>query len=160
MKTLYTIIIPFLFFVWLSSPAPYADAASDSRQQTTFTKHFRQTYFSVTEKAEFSIEILPDEKEYKIGKNVVGIVVHNRQDEDVEGADLTVTAEGIKEPIPVREKGDGLYIASNLDLQRQGTWKLIIQIRKKTVEDRAAFVFPADGSKFLPPGQYGDNGQK
>jgi hypothetical protein len=157
MRTLSTIIISFLFFFSLSSPALYADAAAGGGQPVTFTKHFKQTFFAITEKAGFSIEILPDEKEYKIGKNVVGIVVHNRHDEDVEGAELTVTAEGSTQPVTVKEKGGGLYLASNLDLHRPGTWKLVIQVRTKSVTDSAAFVFPVSAEKFLSPGKYNDD---
>ncbi|MBA4372610.1 MAG: hypothetical protein C0402_07070 [Thermodesulfovibrio sp.] len=157
MKTLSRMIISGLFFFFLSSPAVFAGAAADNRPQPVFTKHFRQTFFAVTEKAEFSIEILPDEKEYKIGRNVVGIVVHDRHDRDVEKAELTVTAEGSTEPVAVKEKGEGLYLASNLDVKRQGTWKLTIQVRDKAVTDGAIFLFPAAATKLLPPGQYSGN---
>lgn len=160
MRTLSTISILFLFFFSLSSPALSAVAAAGGGQPVTFTKHFRQTFFAITEKAAFSVEILPDEKEYKIGRNVVGIVVHNRHDGDVEGAELTVTAEGSTQPVTVKEKGGGLYLASNLDLQRQGTWKLVIQVTDKSVTDSAAFVFSDSASKFLPPGQYNSNEKK
>ncbi len=125
-----------------------------SHGSSKFTKHFEKTFFAITEKGSFSIEILPDEQEYKIGQNVVGIVVHSNHDEDVEGAMLTVTAEGNNERIVVREKGAGLYTASNLNLNRGGAWKLIIQIKKKAIEDRAIFTFPRTVSKYLPPGAY------
>jgi len=146
--------IPLLFLAAGAAPCYAHDNRDSSTQKHLFTKHFRQTFFAITGRAGFSIEILPDEKEYKIGKDVVGIVVHNKHDGDVEGAALTVTAEGNNGPIAVREKGGGLYLASNLDLKQQGTWKLTIQVRDGSVTDSAVFVFPADASKFLPPGQY------
>ena len=140
-------------------PAPVCYAHDEgSHGSSKFTKHFEKTFFAITEKGAFSIEVLPDEQEYKIGKNVVGIVVHSNHDEDVEGAMLTVTAEGTvevnNERIVVREKGAGLYTASNLNLNREGAWKLIIQIKKKTIEDRAMFTFPRTVTKYLPAGAY------
>ncbi|MGC2061972.1 MAG: FixH family protein [Thermodesulfovibrionales bacterium] len=149
----------FVCLVFRASPCNAHDNGGSTKKHS-FTKHFKETFFAITGKAEFSIEILPDEKEYKIGRNMVGIVVHNKHDEDVEGADLTVTVEGMAEGITVKEKGGGLYLASNLDLQRQGTWKLVIQVRNKSVADSAAFMFPAIASKFLPPGQYSSNENK
>jgi hypothetical protein len=149
----------FACMVFGSYPCSAHDNGGSTKKHS-FTKHFTGTFFAITGKAEFSIEILPDEKEYKIGKNVVGIVVHNKHDRDVEGADLTVTAEGNNEPITVKEKGGGLYLASNLDLKRAGAWKLVIQVRNKSVSDSAEFMFPATAAKFLPPGQYSGNENK
>src|SRR5271169_5702966 len=51
-------------------------------EKTLFTKHFQNTLFDVTEHAAYSVEILLDDKEYKIGKNVVGIVIHDANDKD------------------------------------------------------------------------------
>jgi len=119
-----------------------------------FTKHFKETYFALTEKKEFSVEVLPDEKEYKIGKDVVGIVVHNNHDEDVEGATVTViTGEGVQ-PLAAKEKGGGLYIVSKLDLKKEGAWRLEVRIKKDSVTDRAVFEFPGVTKKLLPPGKY------
>jgi len=149
-----------LLFLFVRAYPCYAHDNGGSTKKHSFTKHFKETFFAITGMAEFSIEILPDEKEYKIGRNVVGIVVHNKHDEDVEGAELTVTAEGNNEPVIVKEKGGGLYIVSNLDLRREGPWKLVIQVRHKSLADSAALVFPVSAPKFLPPGQYSGNGKK
>ncbi len=58
-------------------------------EKKLFTKHFQASLFDVTEHASYSIKVLLDDKEYKIGKNVIGIVVHGEHDEDVKGAKLT-----------------------------------------------------------------------
>lgn len=55
-----------------------------------FAKHFQETLFDVTEHGTYSLEVLLDDKEYKIGKDVIGIVVHDAGDEDVAGAELTI----------------------------------------------------------------------
>lgn len=137
---------------------------SDSDQKTTkFTKHFNESLFTITEKGEFSIEILMDEKEYKIGKDVIGIVIHNARDEDVEGADLAVTArtpdgQAISGSPVVKEKGDGLYTVSNLDLKREGRWELRVAVKKKSIEDSALFVFPDVTKEHIPAGKYDARG--
>ncbi|TAN40279.1 MAG: hypothetical protein EPN25_08170 [Nitrospirae bacterium] len=146
------IIILCCMAITLTGQAFGGDAASDSRK-TKFTKHFKETYFAITDKGEFSLEILPDEKEYKIGRNVIGIVIHDKKDQDVEGAALVIIAEGSKEKASVKEKGEGLYIVSNVDLRQPGAWKLTVQVKKRSLADGATFAFPA-GSAFLPQGKY------
>jgi len=119
-----------------------------------FTKHFRETLFAISEKGQMSIEILLDEKEHKIGRDVIGIVVHDSHDKDVEDAKLIVTATGIAEPLKVREKGDGLYLAPSVSLPKEGSWKLSISVKMKKIEDEAIFVFPDILNKKMPAGKY------
>ncbi len=129
-------------------------------QKKLFTKHFQQTLFDITRHAEYSIEILLDDKEYPIGKDVIGIVVHDAHDEDVKGAafaivrkDLT-TGEGIPATPVITDKGNGLYIVSGLDLKGQGRWELSITIKKGGIEDGATFVFPDVLKSRYPKGRY------
>lgn len=128
--------------------------------KASFTKHFNGSLFMITEKAEFSIEILLDEKEYKIGKDVIGIVVHDRNDSDVENADIKINYKDMKETPVIKEKGDGLYIVSNLDIKKKGKWNLNIAVKKKKIEDTAAFIFPDALNKFLPAGKYDSDAVK
>ncbi len=151
-------IITILWFLALAGSVPCAAAGSDtSSEETLFTKHFNDSLFMITENGEFSVEILPDEREYRIGKDVIGIVIHNRHDEDVEGAKISISFEpagdNTQEPV-IRDKGDGLYTVKNLSLQREGEWKMIIRINRKKVEDSAMFSFPAALSRPLPAGTY------
>lgn len=118
------------------------------------TKHFNDTLFAVSEKGQVSVEVLLDEKEYKIGKDMIGIVIHDSHDEDVEEATLIVTVTGIVEPMKVTEKGSGLYLVSNTKFPKEGTWKLNISVIKKKIEDRATFVFPEALKKKMPAGKY------
>jgi len=118
------------------------------------TKHFNDTLFAVSEKGQVSVEVLLDEKEYKIGKDVIGIVIHDSHDEDVEDANLIVTVTGIAEPLKVREKGSGLYLAPSVNLPKEGTWKLSIAVIKKKIEDRAIFAFPEVLKHRVPAGKY------
>lgn len=119
-----------------------------------FTKHFNETLFAISAKGQVSIEVLLDEKEYKIGSDVIGIVIHDSHDEDVEDAKLTVMVSGMAEPLKVKEKGSGLYLAPKAGLPKDGTWKLGISVKKKKIDDGAEFDFPDALKSKLPKGKY------
>jgi hypothetical protein len=129
-------------------------------EKKSFTKHFKGTLFDITEKANFSIEILLDDKEYRIGKNVIGIVVHNAHDEDVAGAQIAIehinldTGKSISQSAVVRDKGDGLYTVENLELTKEGRQKLTLKIKKGSVEDSVQFTLPDAMKNLLPAGKY------
>jgi hypothetical protein len=111
-----------------------------------FTRHFKQSLFRVTEHAFYSMEVLLDDKEYNIGKNAIGIIVHNALDEDVKGAELVIahrnvsTGENAPGRVTVVDKGNGLYIISGLDLGRKGRWELMVTVRKDGIEDNVKFA--------------------
>ncbi len=117
-------------------------------EKVLFTKHFQESLFDVTEHAMYSLEILLDDNEYKIGKDVIGIVVHDKSDEDVVGAELTIvhknlaTGETAPGKMSVTDKKNGLYIVSGLDLKTNGKWELLITVKKGAIEDRVKFIFP------------------
>jgi hypothetical protein len=129
-------------------------------EKKIFTKHFQETLFDITRKASFSIEILLDDKEYDIGKNVIGIVVHDSDDKDVKGVDLTFSYKNLEtgEKAPdkpvIDDKGNGLYIISGLDLEKEGRWELGISLKKDDVEDRVSFILPDALKKRHPKGRY------
>lgn len=132
-------------FSLVISHSVYSHEKEHVKGKIQFTKHFHESLFQITEKGEFSIEILLDEKEYKIGKNVLGVVIHDKHDEDVEGAEINVnvrTTEGNIESATVQEKGGGLYTIAGVNLQRDGRWELVIKVKKKKIEDSAVFLFP------------------
>lgn len=134
-------------------------SVANAEGKTKFTKHFNESLFNITEKGEFSIEILLDEKEYKIGKNVIGIVIHNKHNEDVEGADIQITltneqGQNITGSPVVKEKGEGLYTVANLNIQREGRLELKIRVKKKDIIDSAGFVFPDVTKERFPAGKY------
>jgi hypothetical protein len=132
-----------------------ANASGNSK----FTKHFNQSLFNITDKGLFSIEILLDDKEYpKLGKDVIGLVIHNADDKDVEGATIKIkaTAEeqaGIDVPV-IKDKGDGLYTVSNINLKKGGKWELRISVKKAEFEDGASFIFPDVLTTPLHKGKY------
>jgi hypothetical protein len=153
-----------LFMVLLLLPCNPSSAADEGGfaggVKTIFTKHFQKTLFDVTEHAAYSVEILLDDQEYKIGKNVIGMVIHNAYDADVMGAEITfvlkdLAAGKISPVIPtVTDKGNGLYIVSGLDLQKEGKWELTITVKKGRIEDRVKFILPDALKARVPKGRY------
>jgi len=149
-----------MVFVLLTVETSYANDAPDENVKSRFTKHFNESLFDISGKAVFSVEILLDEKEYKIGKNVIGIVIHDSHDGDVEGAKITIdyrdidTAQLLSQSPVVKEKGDGLYTAANLDLTNGGNRKLVITVKKGNLEDSVQFIFPEVLKKHRPAGKY------
>jgi hypothetical protein len=121
---------------------------------STFTKHFQETLFSIGGKGQVSIEVLLDDKEYKTGKDVIGIGIHDSHDEDVEDADLAVSVTGLAEPLKVKEKGGGLYLVPNTGFPKEGRWEMKIAVKKKKMDDSAVFVFPEALQSRLPSGKY------
>jgi len=118
-----------------------------------FTKHFNETLFAITEKGQVSIEVLLDEKEYKIGSDMIGIVIHDSRDEDVEETKVLVTVSETAEPLKVKEKGGGLYLVPGSGLPKQGRWELRISVKKGQIDDRVTFSFPSAMAKRLPAGK-------
>ncbi len=140
--------------------ASYAYGDAEESGKKTFTKHFNGSLFDITAKANYSIEILLDDKEYPIGKNVAGIVIHNANDEDVAGAEITIdyrdldTGENVNPAPDIKEKGEGLYTVAHLDLAKEGRRTLTVRVKKGSVEDSAQFVFPDALKSLLPTGRY------
>jgi hypothetical protein len=138
----------------------YAHENQAAGGKKTFTKHFQETLFDITEHAAFSVEVLLDDREYKIGKGVVGIVIHDDKDSDVKGAGITVvqknldTGESVPETITITDKDNGLYILSGLNLERQGRRELSISIKKGNVRDSVTFILPDALKKHYPKGKY------
>ncbi len=137
-----------------------ADEIHGPGGKTLFTKHFEESLFDITKNASYSIEILLDDKEYDIGKDVTGIVLHNDRDVDVTGATFTLVMKNLDSGKPasgtptVTEKGGGLYIAKGLDLEQKGRWELTVTAGKNGIEDHAIFLFPDVLKKRYKKGKY------
>lgn len=144
----------------LAAPAANAHEGHGAGGKKIFTKHFQETLFDITPHAAFSVEVILNNDEYKIGQNVIGIVVHNAEDEDVTGAKIAVGLKNIETgamvggPVSVTDKHNGLYIVSGLDLKREGRWELSVTVKKGDKEDGVKFVLPDALKKPYPKGRY------
>jgi len=151
------VALVFVVFLWL----PVAAHENHSKKGgTEFTKHFNESVLRVTGHGLFSIEIMLDDSEYDIGKNVIGIALHDANDEDVVSAGLVFSVRDMDSgaPVPlaykIQDKGGGLYIVSGLDLVGQGkNLKLSVTAQKDGVSDTAVFLFPDILAQRRPKGK-------
>lgn len=126
-----------------------------------FTKHFNQTAFDITPKALYSVEVLPNNKEfYLVPVGTVGIVIHNDKDEDVKRAKLIMAYKNLDsgkviKPTRIYDKLNGLYIVKGLgDITQQGHWELDVTVNVNGVEDSVKFKLPDAFEKPYPQGEY------
>jgi CheY-like chemotaxis protein len=154
------IICAMLVFGLTYVPLALANESQIPVAKRMFTKHFQKTLFDITQHAAFSVEVLLDEKEYKIGKNVIGIALHDENDSDVIGAKIRVTFKDLVTgdlsagPFIISDKGNGLYTVSGLDLQKEGRWELSVTVKKDRAEDSVTFILPDALRKPYPKGRY------
>ncbi len=113
-----------------------------------FTKHLADSKMLVTEKGLYSVEMSIPDKRLGVGVNTVDIIIHDKKDMDVTGADITVTpwmpemGHGVFEDPAVVEKGNGLYTVENIVLVMDGHWEIRINIKNGDAEDKVVFDFP------------------
>lgn len=133
------------------------------REKPMFTKHFGDSLFKITDKGFFSVEIVKGLRELGMGKDTVGLIIHDRNDTDVDEADVYTIEETPQQRgdyldrIPLTGVGSGLYVSDSINLSRQGNWQLHIRIRRGYTEDGVTFAFPELAQKRLPRGKYDDN---
>jgi len=119
--------------------------------QPEVTKHYEQSLVKWTDNDLFSIEMVIPEKNLRMGNNSLEIIVHDKNDKDVPGAEVTVApwmpamGHGVMEKPQVMERGGGLYSVTNIVLSMTGHWQLQIKVAKDGMEDSAAFEFPEVG---------------
>ena len=144
----------------IASVSASAHDAGGTSAAHVFTKHFDKSLFDITANAAYSVEVLPDDAEYPIGKDVVGVVVHDSRDRDVEGADLSIslkdaaTGEDLSRAARVEDKHNGLYVVSGLRLPKEGRWLFAITVKKGGVSGGVKFVLPAALKQTVPKGRY------
>jgi hypothetical protein len=133
-----------LLFVLLYPWAVHAETADPQSPQ----KHYTESFFKVTDKGLFGVEMVVKGNELKAGANTLDIIIHDKDDKDVAGAELTVTpwmpsmGHGVFEKPVVTERGGGLYSVGNINLIMGGHWELRFEVKKDGLEDNATFDIP------------------
>ncbi|MDA8173007.1 MAG: hypothetical protein M0018_00295 [Nitrospiraceae bacterium] len=149
-----------LLVIAVASAQALAQQNAIMEPKKLFTKHFNSTAFDITKNAMYSVEVLPNDKEYPIGKGTVGVVVHNARDEDVKGAGLGITYKNLDTgkvitPTGIKDKHNGLYIVTGLgDLYQPGNWSLAITVDVNGAKDGVDFKLPEAFKKPYPKGRY------
>jgi YtkA-like len=137
-----------VFLLALFFPSLSFALHTDQPSSGSYTKHYEQSLFKVTEKGLFSVEMVIKDKELNVGVNTLDLIVHDNNNKDVVGAMVTVTpwmpemGHGVFEKPVVRERGGGLYSVEDIILIMGGRWELRIKISKEDVEDNVTFDFP------------------
>jgi len=112
------------------------------------TKHYEQSIFKMTDKGRYSVEVMVKDKSLKVGVNSFEIILHDKDDKDVVGAEVEVVpwmpemGHGVFEKPVVKERGGGVYSVENVVLIMEGRWELRLNIRKSGTEDNVTFDFP------------------
>jgi hypothetical protein len=111
-----------------------------------FTQHYGDSIFEVTKSELFSVELLMSGP-LGIGENSMQMVVHNRQDQDVAGAKVTVRAypAGQEQSAQAHEASDlghGLYTVHHVGIPSSGHWVLAVDVKKGKESGTAYFEFP------------------
>lgn len=132
---------------------------ADSKDQGRFTQHYEESDFQITENRDFSVELLPDSGSLTTGPNTVQVIIHNRQDMDVEGAEVTATLfkvgnrQETEKSLTALERGAGIYIFEPV-VQSPGHWRMQVAVAKAKTADSAVFDFPE-----VKPGSETDAGE-
>lgn len=122
------------------------------KEHAPMTKHYEDTLFQVTEKGEFSLEVLLPDDGLEMGFNKIDIIVHSKKDRDVTSANIIVTPwmpsmdHGVKENVVVSERGGGLYAVSNLVFSMTGQWEIQVKIVDGDTVDSAVIELPLIGA--------------
>ena len=135
MRKYFAILITMIFI------AGCAGTATQPHEHTPQTKHYEESMFQVTKNGMYSVEMVIKDKELTAGVNSVDIIIHNKYDKDVIGANVTVTpwmpemGHGVFEDPVITERGGGLYTVENIILIMSGHWELRINIKSDEIEN-------------------------
>jgi len=121
-----------------------------------FTQHYARSFFQISDNGLYSVEAMSPSGAFTMGKNSLDIIIHNRKDQDVAAADISLVpwmpihGHGSPEVPTVEEKGGGLYTVKNLYFPMAGPWELRVTVKKDGVEDKTAFTVPVGTPDQIP----------
>jgi hypothetical protein len=127
---------------------PFPEKKQKMPRKGGFIKHYEDSLLEVAEDGLYSVEMVVPAGGLKVGLNEVLIVIHDKSDMDVTGAEITVTpwmpdmGHGVTVEAVVKEKGGGLYSVEDVGVSMSGRWELRVKVVKDGIEDRAVFNFP------------------
>jgi hypothetical protein len=140
-----TVMLAFLFTACAGNKVPISKFQRIDKKVGNFTKHFEESLFKVTDKELYSAEVLLFDRNLKVGRNDFDIVIHDRNDNDVEDAYIEIIARTPKNQFEAKPNimGSlpGLYSIYKLNLPRAGNWELFIKISHNKLEDSVVFDF-------------------
>jgi len=102
----------------------------------------------MTDNGLYSVEMVIKDNNFKVGVNSFDVIVHDKNDRDVTGAEVEVVpwmpemGHGVFEKPVVKERGGGTYSVGNVVLIMEGRWEMRLKIKKVNAEDNITFDFP------------------
>jgi len=120
-----------------------AGTTTKPHEHTPQTKHYKESIFQVTKNGLYSVEMVIKDKTLTTGVNAVDIIIHDKHDKDVIGANVKVTpwmpemGHGVFEEPVITEQGGGLYKVENILLIMSGHWQLNINVKSDEIESGA-----------------------
>jgi hypothetical protein len=112
-----------------------------------FTKHYSESLFRVTARSYYSVELLLPGGVLSAGKNEFHLIIHDRDDKDVPGADISASVRsaggtGAEAKVIVTDEGGGLY-RGNVSLPDSAEeLELFIEISQDRITDSTVFLIP------------------
>jgi plastocyanin len=140
-------VITFIIFMVLSGYESGSDQGH-SHDEGKVKKYLSDSKLLVSEKGLYSVEMSIPGKRLKVGVNSLDIIIHDKDDRDVTGAEITFTpwmpemGHGSFEDPVIVERGKGIYTVENIVLVMGGHWEIRINVKKGEIEDKIVFNFP------------------
>ncbi len=144
MKSLRSVMVLSLIFIL----AGCATAVKETNKHDEHKRHYEKSFYKVTQAENYSVEMMVEDKMFKVGVNAADIIIHDRNDREVVGADITITpwmpemGHGVFTPPNITERGGGLYRVEDVTLVMGGLWEMRIEISKDNIKDIVVFDFP------------------
>ncbi len=133
-------------------PASVEKEEKKSEMHSAATKHYEGSLYTMMDSGEFGVEIILPDGGLEMGVNRIDLIIHDKRDKDVAGAEITVTPwmpamkHGVSETPTVQERGGGLYVVEDLTLTMTGKWELRLKVAKGGAEDTVVIDLPMVGA--------------
>ncbi|UCG77798.1 MAG: FixH family protein [Nitrospirota bacterium] len=105
-----------------------------------------------TDNGNFAVKLSVHDKEMKVGKNRLDIMIEDKEGHAVKDANIEVVpwmpgmGHGVDEKAVIKGEGNGMYIAENVVINMGGEWEIRISVNKGELTDIAVFKFQVAGS--------------
>ena len=143
-KSLRAVMVLSLIFIL----AGCTTAVKETTKHDEHKRHYEKSLYKVTEAENYSVEMMVEDKMFKVGVNAADVIIHDRNDREVVGAEITITpwmpemGHGVFTPPSITERGGGLYRVEDVTLVMGGHWEMRIEISKDMIKDIVVFDFP------------------
>jgi hypothetical protein len=125
-----------------------ATAGEETHKQGEHHKrHYEKSLYKVAEAGNYSVEMMIKDNMFNVGVNAADIIIHDKNDNEVVGANITFTpwmpemGHGVFTAPGITERGGGLYRIEDVTLVMGGFWEMKIEIEKDNVKDMVVFEF-------------------